>query len=215
MFLTEVHPEYRSPVYAIVIVYLVSTVFLLLPLVSTSAFSSLCGMASIGLQISYCIPIAIKLFFTDRDSFPFGPVNFGDWSIIFEVISLLWLLSSSILMCFPYTYPVSYSNMNYNVLIVGVVVILFELWWRFELIDSFAGPKRYRGAPISNENDNSSQSNGNGNGSGRVPNIYEDSDFDAIVSENTALLGPSGGPSNHQLDHKPIRKPSPLVNKTE
>jgi amino acid transporter len=142
-YLAYIHPETQAPVYCVIVVFVAVFVLLLLPLVNEAAFYSFCSMCAFGLYVSYAIPIGLKLFSADRASFPYGPVNFGSWTIYMEIISFLFLSIMSIVLLFPYSYPVTADNMNYSIVIISGLGLIMYLAWEFGNKHTFKGPVRH------------------------------------------------------------------------
>jgi len=73
--IAKVEPKLQSPAAALIFVALVDSLLLLLPLGSTVAFSSIIGIATVGFQTSYAIPILFKLLC--NQPFPSTPFDLG------------------------------------------------------------------------------------------------------------------------------------------
>ena len=138
--IATVHPVLKSPAVAIMFVWALDSLLQLLPLVSTVAFVSVTGITTIGFQISYAIPILMKLLC--KEHFPLTKLSLGCWSKPIGLLSSLWLISTSFLFFLPTTNPVTRDNMNYTVLIVGAVVVAGTINWIFNAKYFFTGPKR-------------------------------------------------------------------------
>ncbi|KAF8232261.1 amino acid transporter [Tricholoma matsutake] len=132
------------PVYA----YLLSTVIqLLLALIflgSTAAFNAFTGVATISLQASYAMPVAVSLA-TGRKDVADAPFNLGIWGVPLNVIAVLWTSLQLVLFSMPAVIPVTKSSMNYaSVVFVGFAAIS-AVWY---LID---GRFHYEGPPMPDE----------------------------------------------------------------
>jgi amino acid transporter len=75
-YIAYVHPRLKSPVGAILFVFLIDVFLQLLPLGSSVAFYSITGITVIGFQTSYAIPIFLKLVCRPSD-FPKTAFNLG------------------------------------------------------------------------------------------------------------------------------------------
>jgi amino acid transporter len=99
------------PVYA----YLLSTVVqLLLGLIflgSTAAFNAFVGVAVIGLQASYAMPVAISLA-AGRKDIADAPFHLGRWGLPLNVIAVLWTLFQLVLFSMPAVVPVTRVSMS-------------------------------------------------------------------------------------------------------
>eukprot|EP01035_Chromulina_nebulosa_P019806 gene19806-25750_t len=138
---SKVDDNTKSPISALLLVFIFDAVLLLLPLVSEIAFTSILGICTIGLDISYAIPIVLKLVFA-YDTFPNTPMSLGKFSNIINILAASFLIFTSILMFLPPTYPVTTESMNWTVLVVaGFALVSFTLWILYAQ-DNFKGPKR-------------------------------------------------------------------------
>ena len=143
-FFAQVHPVYKSPVNAIFFVFVIDCFLQLLPLIpknGDTAFESIVGMSTIGFQISYGIPILLKLIFQPT-TFPLTSMSLGNYSRVMGVISCLWLFGSSCFFFFPTLYPITNSNMNWLTVVMAGVFVLCSLNWFYNSQHTFKGPKR-------------------------------------------------------------------------
>lgn len=111
------------PVYA----YLLSTAIqLLLALIflgSTAAFNAFTGVATISLQASYAMPVAVSLA-TGRKDVADAPFNLGIWGVPLNVIAVLWTSLQLVLFSMPAVIPVTKSSMSecvYDCMNIGLV----------------------------------------------------------------------------------------------
>lgn len=154
-FFAKVHPTYNSPMNAIFFVCVFDCFIQLLPLDSRSgltAFSAIVALASIGFQISYGIPILLKLmnastlssqlFRSQPIPFPTTKMSLGVWSDICGVLSILWLFVTSIFFFFPTEYPVTPINMNWVVVVIAAIFLFGTIYWLYTAKHTFTGPKR-------------------------------------------------------------------------
>ncbi|KAK9918140.1 hypothetical protein WJX75_001594 [Coccomyxa subellipsoidea] len=87
---------------------------------STVAFSAVVSISTIGLYISYAIPIAVRLF--NAKDFQPGPFNLGWLGPIIATIAILWVSFITIIFVLPNVYPVTYQTLNYAPVAVGIVL---------------------------------------------------------------------------------------------
>jgi len=143
-FLSRVNPLIKTPVNSIMFVFVVDALLQLLPLDTsngTIAYNSIIGLATVGWQISYAIPILLKLIFNPKD-FPLTPLSLGRFSAPCGWISTLWLLGSSCLFFLPTESPVNEHSMNWLVVVVSGTAFLCGLNWIFNSQYNFSGPRR-------------------------------------------------------------------------
>ncbi|CAF0949281.1 unnamed protein product [Adineta steineri] len=130
----------KIPLVNVIFVLTIDTLFLLLQLVSETAFSSIIAVTTLGYQISYLMPILFRCT-TARHTFHLGEFNLGRFSIPTAIISCIWLSITSILMFFPFEYPITKDNMNYAIVIIGGVALIASIYWIFWARHFFVGPK--------------------------------------------------------------------------
>jgi amino acid transporter len=143
-FFSQVHPTYKSPVNAILFVFVIDCFLQLLPLIpknGDTAFESIVGLSTIGFQVSYGLPILLKLICNPPD-FPLTPMALGRWSFPCGVVSCLWLFGSSFFFFLPTQYPVTNSNMNWLTVVSGGVFLMCAVNWFYNSQYTFTGPKR-------------------------------------------------------------------------
>lgn len=127
-----------SPIYAI---WLAATLALLLALPSLGssvAFSAATSIATIGLYISYAIPIFIGCCYPNH--FQRGPFNLYWASRIVAVVAISWVCFLVVVLCLPEQNPVNSLTFNYTPVAVAIVALGgfgSWLWWARR---SFAGP---------------------------------------------------------------------------
>lgn len=122
-------------------VFIFDAVLLLLPLASTVAFDSIVGIATIGFDISYAIPILLKLVF-NYDSFPKTSMSLGKFSNLLNMLSVIWLVGTSILLLLPTQYPVTAESMNYTIIVIAGFSTISLVYWFTYAKDNFRGPKK-------------------------------------------------------------------------
>lgn len=144
-YFSQVHPTYKSPIYSIMFVFVIDCFLQLLPLIpknGDTAFESIVGLSTIGFQVSYGIPILLKLLFQPAD-FPVTPMALGWLSFPLGVVSCLWLFGSSFFFFLPTLSPVTNSNMNWLTVVTGGVFLMCALNWVYNSQYTFRGPKRH------------------------------------------------------------------------
>lgn len=86
---------------------------------STAAFQGTTSIATIGLFISYGIPIAMGLIWPHR--LRSGPFNLGWARVPVGIISCVWIAFLTVAFCLPTVNPVTSQNLNYSGVAVGIV----------------------------------------------------------------------------------------------
>ncbi|KAL3472858.1 putative GABA permease [Aspergillus californicus] len=122
-----------------------STVLVLLGLInigSTTAFNAIISLAVLGLQVSYLVPVALMLWrrLISHATLVYGPWRMGRFGVAINVVSLVYLIYTSIFMVFPPYQPVTAENMNYASLIFGAVLIFSGVYWVWKGRRQYNGP---------------------------------------------------------------------------
>ena len=98
------------------------------------------SIGTIGLYISYGIPIALRLW--NRKNFERGPFHLGKFSYPVSAIALLWICLVSIVLILPQANPVDSQTLNYTIVTVGIVVLYSVGYWLVSARKWFKGPIR-------------------------------------------------------------------------
>ncbi|CAF2588393.1 unnamed protein product [Rotaria sp. Silwood2] len=136
-----IFPLTKAPLAIVAFVVIIDCLLVLLQLVSTTAFAAIISVTTLGFQISYSMPIFFRCTVA-RKSFTVGEVNLGRFGLPIAIVSVVWLLITSILMFFPANYPVTSDNMNYAIVIVGGLALIATTYWVASARHWFRGPKR-------------------------------------------------------------------------
>lgn len=116
---------------------------------NTTAFSAILSLATMGLYLSYVIPLAFVLLRKLQGRHPaYGPFHLGIWSIPVNIAGLAFGIFIVIFLPFPPILPVTAATMNYAAPILGAVMLLALVDWftsgrkRFEVPTSM--PEHYQ-----------------------------------------------------------------------
>lgn len=134
----------KSPVRSVFLVFVFDAFLLLLPFINTAALAAITGTATVGYQISYAIPILLRVTVGASDWRP-GKWNLGRWSLPVAWIATVWQIASSVIFFLPLNYPVTSKNMNYTVVVVVGTLLIASLYWFVSARKFFVGPKRVKG----------------------------------------------------------------------
>lgn len=142
--ISRVNSVTKSPMWCVIFAFVVDSLLLLLPLGNEGrvAFYAILGLCTLGFQVSYAIPIFLKIIYAPAD-FPKTPFDLGALSRPMGVIASLWLLGTSSIFFLPNVYPVTELNMNWLCVVVGGTFVLCSLNWILNSRFHFKGPKRY------------------------------------------------------------------------
>ena len=139
-FFHSVDHRFQSPVRTIWLAATLAFILGLPSLGSTVAFAAATSIATIGLYISYGIPILIGLIYPQN--FHKGPFNLGVFSKPVAAIACLWIGFITIIFCLPNVNPVTSQTLNYTPVAVGIVIIWAFGTWFLSARKWFTGPIR-------------------------------------------------------------------------
>ena len=115
---------------------------------SEVAFAAATSIATIGLYISYAIPVLLRV--VNRSSFVRGPFHLGPFSYPVAVLACLWIAFISIAFILPQVNPVNDQTLNYAVVAVGIVIAYSMGFWLISARKWFTGPvNQIAGKPLS------------------------------------------------------------------
>ena len=96
------------------------------------------SIATIGLYISYGIPVALRVW--NRKNFVRGPFHLGRFSYPVATIAVFWICLISIVFILPQANPVDSQTFNYAIVAVGIVVLYSVAFWLVSARKWFKGP---------------------------------------------------------------------------
>ncbi|KAF2817414.1 amino acid transporter [Mytilinidion resinicola] len=152
-----VDPKYQIPTRA---VSLVSVVIILLSLInigSSVALNAVLSLSTIGLYISYIIPIACLLSLrlrvatskaepshagVDEDKIVFGPWTLGQWDPLINLYAICYATLLVPFMALPSTLPLTKETMNYAGPVFLLVIVFAGIDCAFRDRKHFHGPSR-------------------------------------------------------------------------
>lgn len=120
-FFHKVDKRFRSPVRTIWLAATLSFILALPSLGSTVAFSAATSIATIGLYISYGLPILIGLIWHRNFVAMKGPFNLGALSRVVAAVACAWIGFITVVFCLPTSNPVTSQTLNYTVVAVGII----------------------------------------------------------------------------------------------
>ena len=113
------------------IVWLAATLSFLLAvpsLGSSVAFAAATSIATIGLYISYGLPMLITIISTG--GYKKGPFQLGILSRPVGIVAVLWIGFISVIFCLPTANPVTSQTLNYTPVAVGIIAVgSFGSWF--------------------------------------------------------------------------------------
>ncbi|KAF9244150.1 amino acid/polyamine transporter I [Melanogaster broomeanus] len=105
---------------------------------SSVAFAAATSIATIGLYISYGIPIALRV--VCRQRFKCGPFDLGAFSLPVAICAVTWVACIAIVLILPQVNPVGFQTLNYAIVVVGVVILYGVGFWFVSARKWFVGP---------------------------------------------------------------------------
>ena len=137
--LATINQKTMTPIYSVWANITFAIVVGLLFIINETAFNAIVSVNTIASSMAYFIPIALKVTVA-RKVFSRGPFHLGPFSIPINIISLIWILLTSILFVCPTEYPVTAGNMNYAIVVFGGVMGLSIGYYHFRARKWFKGP---------------------------------------------------------------------------
>ncbi|RPD53901.1 APC amino acid permease [Lentinus tigrinus ALCF2SS1-7] len=134
----KVSARTQSPVRTVWLACTLSFILGLPSLGSSVAFAAATSIATIGLYISYGIPIALRVVY--RKQFKRGPFHLGPFSYPVAITACLWILFISIVFILPQANPVDSQTLNYAIVAVGIVIVYSIGFWAISARKWFTGP---------------------------------------------------------------------------
>jgi len=107
---------------------------------STVAFAAATSIATIGLYLSYGIPILIALIYPN--GYTKGPFSLGIMSRPVGLVAVLWIMFITVIFCLPTANPVNDQTLNYTIVAVGIIFIFAIGGWFLSARKWFTGPIR-------------------------------------------------------------------------
>ncbi|KAH9914364.1 amino acid transporter [Epithele typhae] len=137
-FFHKVDTKRKSPVRTVWLACTLSFILGLPSLGSTVAFSAATSIATLGLYISYGIPIALRVVYRDR--FVRGPFHLGRFSYPVAIVACVWILFISVAFILPQANPVTDQTLNYSIVAVGIILVYALGFWLLSARKWFTGP---------------------------------------------------------------------------
>ena len=139
-FFNKVDKRFQSPIPTIWFAAFLSFCLALPSLGSSVAFSAATSIATIGLYISYGIPILIGAIYPR--TYRKGPFNLGLASRPVAFLGVGWIGFITVVFCLPTANPVTSQTVNYTVAAVGIIALWVAASWLLWARRWFTGPVR-------------------------------------------------------------------------
>ena len=139
-FFAHVDKRFQSPIRTIWLGATLSFLLAIPSLGSTVAFSAATSIATIGLYVSYALPIAVGMIY--HNNFKKGPFNLGFVSRPVAAVACLYVTFLIVVFCLPNANPVDSQTLNYTPVAVGIVAFWAFGSWFVWARKWFTGPIR-------------------------------------------------------------------------
>lgn len=148
-YITGVSGKSKLPLKSIIFVFIVDSCIVLLPLISSTAFSAITQISTIGYSISYAIPIILRVT-VSRNTFQQGPYNLGRWSQLNGSIAAIFLVCTSICFFLPTSFDANMhqtvQGFNWTIVVwTGALMIAGTYWF---LPKSLGGARHFFKGPV-------------------------------------------------------------------
>ncbi|CAO3626413.1 unnamed protein product [Cunninghamella echinulata] len=134
--------RFNIPHKCLILEFIIVVVIILPTFGSQIYWQAILATAVICVNVSYGLPLFCRIIWRRNIKFD-GPFKLGKASLPLNIISVLWIMFFSVILCIPTRYPVTTVNMNWSSLMIGAVVIFSYFFW------SISGRKFYKG-PMQN-----------------------------------------------------------------
>lgn len=116
-----------TPVPAVWLAVGIALVLVVPSLFSSVAYGAVTSINVIGITPAYGLPILLRLRAGRR--FARGPWHLGRWSVVVDVIAVVWVAFVTVLFCLPQRNPVNVASFNYAPIALAIVLALATIWW--------------------------------------------------------------------------------------
>lgn len=168
-FFHKVDARFRSPIRTIWLAAFLAFLLAIPSVGSSVAFSAATSIATIGLYLSYGLPILIGM--VNPEGFPHGPFNLKRFSRPVAAVACLWIGFITIIFCLPELNPVDSQTLNYTPVAVGIIGFWCIASWFLWARKWFKGPIRQIEAEIAGVNVDDPDAMAQAEQDGRVPQI--------------------------------------------
>ncbi|KAJ6032334.1 hypothetical protein N7540_003066 [Penicillium herquei] len=140
-FFSKIHPKLKVPLNTLYLNLALVIIFGLIFLGSSSAFNAIISASVVLLDLAYGIPIGINCL-RGRNTLPersFVLPNAVGW--VLNLVSLVYIILTTVLFLFPPDLPATGSNMNYCVAAFGIVFVISAITWIVDGRKNYVGPR--------------------------------------------------------------------------
>lgn len=163
-FFHKVDSKFQSPIRTVWLAAFLAFLLAVPSVGSSVAFAAATSIATIGLYISYGIPILIGML--NPSGFIHGPFDLGKFSRPVAFMACWWILFITVIFCLPELNPVNSQTLNYTPVAVGIILFWCIASWFLWARKWFVGPVRMIEEEIGVEGGDSGSGSGQGKGEG-------------------------------------------------
>ncbi|OOQ88338.1 amino acid permease [Penicillium brasilianum] len=141
-FFACVDPTYKIPLRALLLVATCIFALSFIQIGSTAAFNAILSLSTLGLYISYLIPLVLLVLkrFTAPQEIPRGTFSLGKLGLPTNLVAILFATYFAIFLPFPSTLPVTAENMNYAGPVLGFIMLFACVDWIVRGRHKWEGP---------------------------------------------------------------------------
>lgn len=180
-FFHHVDKKLHSPIRTIWLAITLAFLLAVPSVGSAVAFAAATSIATIGLYLSYGIPIFIGLI--NPKGFIHGPFNLGLFSRPVALVATLWIGFITIIFCLPELNPVNSQTLNYTPVAVGIIALWCIASWFLWARKWFVGPIRQIEAEAVGVHVDDPEEFEKADRDGKIPTTFESGDNDKSVLE--------------------------------
>ncbi|GAA5929094.1 uncharacterized protein JCM15063_004048 [Sporobolomyces koalae] len=137
----HVNDRFASPVRTVWLAVVLAFILILPALGSAVAFAAVTSIATVGLYLSYALPVVFRLIENERFLTIRGPFYLGKLSRPIALAAVVYVAFISIVFCLPTTTPVDSQTLNYTPIVVGIVLLYIVVSWFAFARRTFHGPR--------------------------------------------------------------------------
>ncbi|KAK4057283.1 polyamine transporter tpo5 [Microbotryomycetes sp. JL221] len=137
----HVDEKWSSPIRAVWLAVVLAFLLAVPSLGSSVAYAAATSISTIGLYISYALPVAIMLLNQQRFKRIRGPFNLGRFSKPVAMVTCCYVIFLTVVFCLPTVNPVDSQTLNYTPICVGVVLAWSLGSWFLWAHKWFVGPR--------------------------------------------------------------------------
>ncbi|GAA5925521.1 hypothetical protein JCM1841_006356 [Sporobolomyces salmonicolor] len=141
-FFAVVDGRSATPVRTVWLAVLFAFILALPALGSSVAFTAVTSIATVGLYVSYAIPIVFRLLEHERFLAIRGPFYLGRSSRPVALVASLYVGFITVVFCLPTMNPVDSQTLNYTPIAVGIVLVYISVSWFAWARKTFTGPRQ-------------------------------------------------------------------------